>query len=236
MATILPFCEKSSMSHLQKQDDLVAVFLGGSYRLEHATHYQKLASRAAKVVASDGTMGILKTLKIMPDVVVGDFDSEQLPQEGDFSGAVVRHYPAEKDKTDGELALEEALLFSPRQIEICGTLDDKGETDHLLGNLFLLGRFGDRGVDIKIAESTETIFFLSDRIVEIAGRRGDGLSLIPVSTAVRVSYTGLLYPLRDQIVEQGSTRGLRNVFSETTVSVKVEGKAFVIQKHAGPDR
>lgn len=223
------------MSRPEKQAGLVAVFLGGAYQMQHVTHYQALARRAERVVASDGTTGVLKTLQIVPDVVVGDFDSDSLPQFEYPPGTVVRRFPTDKDKTDGELALEEALLLSPRRIEICGALDDQGETDHLLGNLFLLSRYRDRGVEILIAESTQTIYFLSDHMIELAGQSGDTLSLIPISPIVKVSYAGLLFPLQEETVEQGSTRALRNVFVESTASVKVEGKAFVIQKHAGPD-
>ncbi|MEO4053568.1 thiamine diphosphokinase [Solibacillus sp. CAU 1738] len=67
---------------------------------------------------------------IVPDAIVGDFDSVSKEEWREISAAVthVESYKAEKDETDTDLALLKALTYKPKKIIITGVTG--GRLDH----------------------------------------------------------------------------------------------------------
>ena len=86
---------------------------------------------SAVVVCCDGAYEWAKN-KVRIDKNVGDFDSlKYIP-----TPAPEEIYPAEKDYTDGEIALKKLIALGVDEIEIYG--GGGGREDHFLGNLQLL--------------------------------------------------------------------------------------------------
>lgn len=67
---------------------------------------------------------------IVPDAIVGDFDSVSEEEWREISAAVnhVESYQAEKDETDTDLALIKALTYNPKKIVLTGVTG--GRLDH----------------------------------------------------------------------------------------------------------
>ena len=63
--------------------------------------------------------------------------------------------------------------------------------------------------------------FLVDKQLELAGEIGDFLSLFPLSADVKHYYQGLKYPLEDETLYLGPTRGLSNEFIETRAKITI---------------
>ena len=91
------------------------------------------------IIAADRGLAVCTALGMKPDIIVGDFDSAPeglLPFWEQQPGVLLKKFPPEKDWTDTELALQEALAAGWKQIVILGAFGSR--IDHVLGNLQLL--------------------------------------------------------------------------------------------------
>ena len=83
------------------------------------------------VIAVDGGFASLADVGCAPDLAIGDFDSLGYVPEG----VEVLVFPPEKDASDMELALGEAVARGADAVEVYGALG--GRLDHTLANLQL---------------------------------------------------------------------------------------------------
>ena len=171
-------------------------------------------------------------------LLIGDLDSLPGPAARAMAAAGIPTItaPAAKDETDLELALAHAAAEGARAIVICAALG--GRADHMLANVLLLARPELAGLDVIIAEGTQTLRLLRGAAagrpaatLALTGRAGDLLSLLPIGGAARgVTTQGLAYPLRDETLYLGQTRGVSNLFEGATAHVALrEGLLVVIQ-------
>jgi thiamine pyrophosphokinase len=195
---------------------------------------RRRAAAARFVIAADGGFAKALAAGARVDLVVGDFDSldpdrwEELAR----SGADVRQYPAAKDWSDLELALDEALKRKPDEIVILGALGRR--LDHELTNIHLLERGLSEHVPVILVDGSQSVRLVDDSH-EVAGAAvGDLVSLIPISESVRATTSGLAYPLRDEVLQRAASRGVSNVVSSLPVTVDVSsGRLLVI--HGRPE-
>lgn len=184
------------------------------------------------IVCADGGLKHAMAIGLRPHVVLGDFDSlgnvEQAFLQKEAGSIHVVRYPAEKDKTDGHLAVEYALAAGVKEILMLGGLG--GRFDHTLGNLLLAWLCQARGVPLQIVGKNQYVSMLRgpDR-VEIRGRSGDYVSLLPLSpTVIGVTTQGLYYPLDDAILYLGDTRGISNELVANIGAVEARDGVLVI--------
>ena len=78
------------------------IILNGECR--NCTYLFNRTKNCDLLICADGGYKHLKALDVEPDVVLGDFDSSEEPK-----GIETVKFPAEKDMTDGEIAIEYAL-------------------------------------------------------------------------------------------------------------------------------
>jgi thiamine pyrophosphokinase len=168
------------------------------------------------IVAADGGALKAERLGFRPDVVVGDLDSlsasavERLRRAG---SEVLAHPPA-KDHSDLELAVREAIGRGASELVIVGALGGR-RFDHALANTLLLALPELAAIDVVVLDGEATLQVIGSggpgRLV-LSGAAGDLVSLLPLSPDVQgVTTDGLLYPLADEALVQGSSRGLSNV-------------------------
>jgi thiamine pyrophosphokinase len=202
--------------------DTVVVFAGG---LPPAL---TTLPAGAVVVAADSGADHALARGLRVDVAVGDFDSiaaESLAAL-ERAGTRVERHPAEKDATDLELALDAALAFAPRRIVVVG--GDGGRLDHLLGELMLLGSDALAEVEVDAQLGPATIHVVRRERV-LSGRQGETVSLLALhGPADGVVTDGLVYPLRGETLEPGSSRGISNVFAADEVRVALERGVLLV--------
>ena len=162
----------------------------------------EIEDKDAFVVCCDGALRWAKD-KVHIDVAAGDFDSlGYVPQ-----GAQV--FPAEKDFTDGEIALEILLSRGCTSIDIYG--GGGGREDHLFGNFQLLVAAHRAGAH-AVMHTKYTDIFCGTGEICWKGQRGKTLSLAPVGERAHIMESeGLRYPLQDLTLTAGSCRGISNV-------------------------
>lgn len=175
----------------------------------------------ARVVAADSGIDHAHALGLVVDLAIGDFDS--VSPEGlsraDAEGATVERHPTAKDATDLELALDAALKLGPAHIHVLG--GHGGRLDHLLANALLLGAptYADALITAEMGAARVTI--VRER-VELHGPLGDTVSLLPLhGPATGVSTAGLRYPLVDEDLLPGSSRGISNELVDAHATITV---------------
>ena len=174
-------------------------------------------------VAADGGIAHLEKLGIVPDVILGDFDSlGYVPQ-----GAQV--FPVEKDDTDVMLAIRHGLDAGFREFLIYGGMEGK-RPDHTVANLQALAFLraeGARGYLIgrtqvaTVIEKETTVFGADSRgilSVFCLGKDASGVTL-----------RGLQYPLEDGVLTSDFPLGVSNHFvgKEAEITVK-NGKLLLM--------
>lgn len=188
------------------------------------------------VVCADGGVGHALAMGIVPQLVMGDFDSAPAAvMEGlDPTRCRREHFPAEKDATDTELVLAWCLANDPEEILMMGVLGSR--LDHSLANIFLLARIPEN-IPAKIINEQNEIRLVRDR-TELTGCPGDYISIIPLTPTVQsIATRGLKYILSDDTLNFGSTRGISNELAREHGSVEMkDGWSLVIKAWEHPRR
>lgn len=187
----------------------------------------------AVVVAADSGLDYAHALGLHVDVVVGDLDSvsEVALAAARHAGTTIERHPAAKDATDLELALDWAVALDADDVVVLGGAG--GRFDHLVGGLLLLtsARYAAVDVTARLGDSLVTVVRTG---ATLHGRVGSYLTLVPVGgPALGITTTGLLYPLHDEDLDPGTSRGVSNELVEPTATVALrDGVLLVIQPAA----
>src|ERR1700733_5611288 len=100
--------------------------------LSDFTQVNKLRKKCDILIASDGASLHLHNLQIIPDVVIGDFDSSPFPRHRITQTKYIK-FPRDKDFTDTELALDYAKSLGYKNIILTGLNGTR--VDHVLANI-----------------------------------------------------------------------------------------------------
>ncbi len=176
----------------------------------------------ATVIAADSGLAIAIALGLRVELVVGDLDSvdPDALEDARARGTAVEQHPVDKNATDVELALDAAVRLGARRIVVVGGLG--GRLDHLLGNVLVLASPRFAGVEIELLSGPLRVLVIRER-ARIDAAPGTLVSLLPVGgPARRVRTTGLRYPLADEDLEPGTTRGVSNVVTDSPATVELE--------------
>ncbi len=216
-----------------KKLDKYILFLNSRYLSSDKDFYLNILKNKTTIAVDGGIRFFLRN-RIYPDLLIGDFDSTPQMSKKYLSNFEVVRHPAEKDKTDGQLALEIALRRGGKQIEICGALGAT-EIDHTLGNIFLLelvNKFK-RKLGIKInaylVSPTQRVFLLDDGTISLSGNKDDYISVIPLTDRVKLDFDGLRFPPPAGSLVFGNSLTLRNQFRREKCRLSISGgKAIVV--------
>lgn len=170
------------------------------------------------VLAADGGYDHCQRCGVVPAAVLGDMDS--ISEEP--SVPVFRH-PAEKDRSDMEIAVDHAIGLAFENIDVFGALG--GRRDHELCNIMVCARHP--GSVRLIDEKCAIVAVCNGGRLEENGRPGDIITLVSLDAEARCTVTGLKYPLRDEPLRRGS-RGLSNIMKEDRFTVEVSSGTVLV--------
>ena len=176
----------------------------------------------AVVIAADGGVDRALAIGLHVDLAIGDFDSVSAAglAAAEAAGARIEKYPAAKDATDLELALDAAIALDPARIVVVGS--GGGRLDHLLGSVSLLGLERYASAEIDAYLGTSIVHIIRDSRT-LTGTPGELVSLLPLHGAAEgVTTGGLEYELRGETLPAGTSRGISNVLTATEARVTVE--------------
>jgi len=188
----------------------------------------------ATVIAADGGVDRALALGLHVDLAIGDFDSASAAGLAavEAAGARLERHPAAKDATDLELALDAAIACGPARIVVVGS--GGGRLDHLLGSVLLLAdeRYAAAEIDAFLGAAHASIIRGTR---QLAGNPGDVLTLLPIHGAAEgVTTGGLEYPLREETLPAGTSRGVSNVLSSSRPRITV-GRGCLLAIRTAPE-
>lgn len=181
------------------------------------------------LISADGGLRHLRSLGLVPHLLIGDQDSIS-PQDEQWlreQRVEMRRFPVDKDFTDLELALQAALQKGCEAILIVAALG--GRLDQALANIALLWLPELRGVDISLDDGVTEVRLIEHSLT-IHGAPGDTVSLLPLGEAAQGVIThDLKYPLKAETPTIGQTRGISNVMLKDRAAVDVaEGRLLCV--------
>ncbi len=182
------------------------------------------------IISCDGGLRHIDKLNITPNILVGDFDSVDKHLLQKYSNIKTLQYPCDKDYTDTELGILHAKEKGFKDILILGATG--GRLDHTLGNVFLLKKGKDLGLNIVLCDSLQEIHYIDKDNFTINNYKNKTLSIIPIENIKCNFSKGLLYPLDDLNFNVGDTRSISNVVTSEKVCISFkEGKGLIIIKN-----
>lgn len=137
------------------------------------------------------------------------------------AGIRVDRYPAEKDLTDLQIAMDTAAASGARRIVVVGGVG--GRLDHLLAQAALLTSPSYAGVQVTAHLGTATLTVIREEAT-LLGSPGAIVTLLPCGGPAReVRTLGLRYPLDAEDLASGTSRGVSNEFLGETATVRLAG-------------
>lgn len=188
----------------------------------------------ALVIAADSGLDHALALGLDVHLRVGDFDSVSEAAMDRYAAAPEERWPADKDATDLEIAMDAAMQRGADRVLVVG--GHGGRLDHLLGNAALIASPRYATIEVSWLAGTSRVTVVRRR-AEIRGRRGELVSLIPTGgDAGGVSTSGLRWDLEDAVLPFGTSRGVSNVMTDEVAPIRVEsGTLLVVQPEALED-
>jgi thiamine pyrophosphokinase len=188
------------------------------------------------VVAADGGAALARGLGLRIDRWVGDADSiaPELLDELRADGIAVALHRPDKDESDTELAVLEAVDHGATVITVVGALGGR-RLDHHLANVGLLSHPRLESLAVRlIDERTRVSLLRGPGSRSLAGPVGATVSLLPVDgPADGIVTEGLEFPLRDEALLPGPARGLSNRRTREDAAVSLRrGRLLVVESAA----
>lgn len=210
----------------------ILIISGGEINEDFAKEWIK-AYQPDYMIAADSGMEFLRQAGLVPDMIIGDFDSVSAETLAHFKaqeGIAVKQLNPMKDDTDTEAAIRQAIALGAEEITLLGATGSR--IDHVLGNVALLGIGLKEHVAMRLVDSHNRIR-MADKPFKLrkAEQFGRYVSLIPYAGDVEgVTLKGFLYPLENYHMSSFSSLGVSNEIVEEEAEVQLrEGILLVIE-------
>lgn len=178
------------------------------------------------VICADGGYDNAVKFGVIPNLLIGDFDSVQnnLPEDVETIRLKV-----EKDDTDTLAAVREGMRRGYREFELFGVLGGE-RFDHSFANLCVLQYLASQGCKAVIFDGLNRAFLLQGGRLTLSGMKGATLSVFPFGCAsCEVTYSGLQYPLKHATLHCEIPLGVSNRIDKETAQVTIHsGSALIL--------
>lgn len=170
------------------------------------------------IICADGGLRHAEAMGLITNVAIGDFDSYK--RDTKVKKFV---YPERKDYTDGELAVQYAIDNGYDEIMLLGMTGKR--LDHTLTDILLLSKYENS----YLIDDYNEVHIVSSKLV-LRDKKGKTLSIIPVLSDLEgITTHGLEYPLHDETLFFGESRGNSNVVTDDICIIEVRsGMGIVI--------
>ncbi len=178
------------------------------------------------VIAADGGLLHCKKLGIIPQHIVGDFDSVSQKELDNYRKVSTIKQIKRQTDTDLEKAILYAIKIGFTDIAVCAATGFR--IDHTLGNISLLLRYVSR-IQIRLV-SKESIVIPVQGSYTFLTKAGETISLFAFEQKTKISTLGLKYPLNRESLMFGNRESVSNVTNEDVVSLRViNGTAILVR-------
>jgi thiamine pyrophosphokinase len=184
-----------------------------------AGEFEKLSQPIGEgdlLIAADGGLAHVKKLGLVPDIILGDFDSLGYVPEG------AELHPVEKDDTDSMLAIKKGIQLGCDTFYLYGALDG-GRVDHTMANFQALQYLSERGARGYLLGCRQIATAVTAGSIELPESWEGYLSVFCMGSDARgVTIRGAQYQLENARLTSGFPLGVSNRFVGKTTTVTVE--------------
>ena len=179
-------------------------------------------SSGAFVIAADGGLRHTEKLGIIPNAVLGDFDSLGYTPEG------ANVFPVEKDDTDAMLAVRLGLRQGCDEFLLYGSLDGP-RLDHTVANFQTLQFLADHGAVGYLIGNTTMVTVVKNGKITFPARLSGTISVFCMGAdAVGATETGLFYGVETGTLTSGLPLGVSNHFTGEKAEISVENGSLLV--------
>ncbi|WP_265517887.1 thiamine diphosphokinase [Nitratireductor luteus] len=202
-----------------------AILLGGDV---HRTPELDAQLSGSRVFAADSGMRHAAVLELAPELWLGDFDSTSDELLKQFPGTPREIYPPDKDKTDGELAIDTALAAGASELVLVGAFGGE-RPDHAFLHMTLALQLAERGVSVFLTSGAQEGQALLPGVRhEFDYGEGTLFSILAFGELAGLTVEGAKWPLNDVVVPFGSSLTISNEV-RGSLSVRLEvGRALLV--------
>ncbi len=203
------------------------IFTGGDWCADKCRALlAEVGGTPKRILAADSGYKKALDLDLVPDYLVGDFDSMEKP-ESVPEKTVLYVSPCEKDDTDTMLACSLAVEKGCQSLLIVGGTG--GRADHGLSNILYLEALRNRGIDALLTDGENRIRVLRDASVTLPDR-GGYFSVMSLTDTCVVTLAGCKYPVEAGQLRRDMPYAVSNeVLPGGCAAVTVEGTAVVME-------
>ena len=174
------------------------------------------------LIAADGGLVHVEALGLVPNVILGDFDSLGYIPEG------AEVHPVEKDDTDCMLAIKKGLELGCDTFVIYGGLDGE-RLDHTLANYQALRYLADREAVGYLVGRRYLVTVVKNGKISFPSDAKGILSVFCLGADARgVTLSGLKYPLEDGALTSGFPLGVSNHFTGEKAEISVNDGSLLV--------
>ena len=212
-------------------DKRAVIIAGGGINDDLALSF---VQKDSYIIAADRGLVFLSEHDIVPDLIVGDFDSA--PEEtrrrylASHPGIEVREYNWEKDYTDLEIAAVAATDRGAGEIVILGATGTR--LDHMIGGIQTLAPLRDRGCRGSIVDPCNRVTLHDEPFtIRRESQWGKYVSLFAWGGPVTgITLKGFHFPMENGTLTNSGTLAISNQIEESEGQVFFEsGRLLVIE-------
>lgn len=200
------------------------ILLGGDLV---ATPRLAVQMEGARVIAADSGIRHASALGVVPELWTGDFDSVDDAMRAGHADVPVEAFPPEKDKTDGEIAVEAALVRGAEEIVLAGAFGG-ARADHAFLHLTACLRLAEQGMPCLLTSGNQEGVPLLPGETAFDYEAGTLFSILAFSDLHGLALSGAKWPLSDRHVPFGSSLTLSNQVAGQLAASLGSGRAMLI--------
>lgn len=183
------------------------------------------------IIAADGGYTHLSKLGVVPDVIVGDFDSSPAP---DYHPQIIK-LPIEKDDTDMGYAIQLGLTQNFKHFVLLGGLG--GLLDHTVANLQHLLSLSQQNCRGILVGDSQCATVITNGTLTLSGIPNQRCSIFAFGgNASGVTLKNLYYPIENAPLSPHFPLGVSNSFTQLPAEISVaQGSLLIIWETASSD-
>ena len=181
------------------------------------------------IIAADAGFRTASEMGVVPQILVGDFDSLGEPDAP--SGCDIVRVPVEKNSTDTHLAVDLAIERGAREIVIIGGLE--GRLDHTLSTIAILESLAGKRVAATVTNGKCRVRFVRNSGVLLPRGPFKYFSLIAADPIVKgVTIEGGKYPLKNARLSRTFQFAVSNEIVGNCALIEIKkGGVYVVESN-----
>ncbi len=193
-------------------------------------YLQKIFNSYEFKISADGAGDKLYEMNLMPDIMVGDFDS--------INPCVLEHYKnlnvefmkldTHKDYTDTHICIQAAIDKGYKEIDIIGAIG--GRWDHSLANVNLLYFAHKKDIRLRLVSENNTMEIFGEGEYSLEREEDCYCSLIAIFDDSLINLEDMKYSPENLVMRRGESIGVSNEYLEKDGRLTVKKGSVMLIK------